>query len=113
MAEFARGDSAEPPISDTASATAAYGSSPEQKQRLHDALRRLKTIMGVGEAPTLVLRPFAAGAVSGGGDAGEVRTVETEKSGGNVLALDLARNVWGQKDASQLRVGDVVKVFQT
>jgi hypothetical protein len=80
---------------------------------MHDALHRLKTIMGVGEAPTLILRPFAAGAVSGAGDAGEVQTVETEKSGGKVLALDLARNVWSQKAASQLCAGDVVKVLLT
>jgi len=60
-------DSADPPvsvaISDTASAADAYGSSPEQEQRLHEALRRLKTSMVMGEAPTLVLLSFAAGTV--------------------------------------------------
>ena len=120
LAEFK--DQPAPPQADTSDTAPATGSTAkEQELRLRDALSRLQTIMGVGDAPPLVLKPFTApGGAPGGGGAGseEALVGGATKPGGaggevQVQVLDLARNVWEDRDADTLKAGDVVKVLKT
>ena len=93
--------------SDSGSDMRADSSSADGTSRVLRALARLKTIMGCGAQEELLLKPFTQGGVEA--DAGVGQTADS----GTVLVLDVESNVWVERDAALLRVGDVVRVLKT
>ena len=93
--------------------TGPDAASADGNARIQGALARLMRMMGSGEQ--LVLKPFAQGAAAAAaGGGGPVGGAEAGASAGEkVLVLEGEGNVWVERDAAALRVGDVVKMLKT
>ena len=96
-------------------ATPQGGAAAETSDASEDAVSRiraalaqlLKMVGGASSGDDLQLKLFSQTATSD-----ESNAAAAEDGSGNVLVLDDKTNTWGQRDTSQLRVGDVVKVIK-
>ena len=102
-------DSTQPQAADKSDIAAASGADDAAagEAGIKTALKRLQTMMGASDQADLTLKLFAEPSAP---------TCASEEGGSRtdkVLLLDLRCNTWVERDASELRVGDVVKVLKT